>query len=362
MEVVCKLDTFRRCNEKVISCVDFLSNSTDTIYHVTFSVHRNKTHISFTSSNSSFQECVRNHLSEHSLFSSFSSQSNSACSPSPIEDQQFSNENCTYSSGSHTFIDCSWNNTGRTNTGCAIYFVRTTTDSTASLSVTRCSFFHCHSSGSVGGGGICVNQIGSAHISESIFFDCSCGSYNSLEGGGIMLSRMYTQPFIQTCTFISCSSCDDGGGCAIYYSNSSLTYVINSCPFIKCKGVDKSSSQGGGFLVYSNKHFIACTNCAFYACDAPHQGGGIWIDLPSGTTMKRITFCFFHENQSGSGRDIYFRDFSSSTQAIIHCFSFESTTGRVFGGQDTWLPQGSIYFLNLSTLQGTVTIYRSVQH
>ena len=281
---------------------------------------------------------MRNYSSSHFASSSFSSHSNSACSTSPIEDQQFSNENCTYSSGSHRFIDCSWNNTGRINTGCAIYFVRTTTDSTASLSVTRCSFFHCHSSGNVGGGGICVNQIGSAHIFESVFFDCSCGSYNSLEGGGVMLSSIYTQPFVQTCIFISCVTCDDGGGCSVYYSNSSLTYVINSCIYITCKGTYKTSSGGGGICIYANKHFITCTNCLFYACDAPNQGGGIWIDLPSGTTMKPITFCFFRENKSGKGRDIYFFNFGSSVRAIIQCFSFESTTGRVFGGQDTWLP------------------------
>ena len=296
---------------------------------------RNQTPLSSLSSNSSFTECVRN---THSLVSSYHPPiSNNVCPASPVQDQTFIKYKCDGGSGTHSFKHCSWDNNGLTSAGGAIHIVFSESQSSISLSVSQCIFLHCHET-STDGGAVYARNIASASVSDSLFFDCECGTQVGKEGGGICLNGMSEQPLIKLCSFVSCMSADDGGGCGIYTSKCNMNYAINSCCFIKCKSTHRSNGEGGGICIYTNKHFITCTNCLLRACETLYQGGGIWMDFPSSTTLKPITFCFFQENKAGSGIDVFLRGFSSSSQAIIHSFSFESSTGRVKGGSDDWLP------------------------
>ena len=260
------------------------------------------------------------HSPGHSFFSSFSSYSSSVCSPSPIEDQHFSNENCTYSSGSHRFIDCLWDNAQNINSGCAIYFVLSSADSSASLNIKRCSFSHCHATGNVAGGGMHVQHINSVTLSESFFFDCSCGTYEYMEGGGVLLSYLHSQPLIKDCLFLQCVSSDDGGGCGIYYCSSSITYVVDSSRFIQCQGTDSSNSEGGGIHLCHNTDPVTCTNCLICGCNAPYEGGGAWIDYPSSTNTNLVTFCLFKDNTASSyGNDVIL--FNTEENTLTHCFT-----------------------------------------
>ena len=212
-------------------------------------------------------------------------------------------------------------------------------DSGSSLTVTRCSFVHCHASGSVGGGGVFAQRVGSASVCDSYFYDCSCGTSDYMEGGGVLLNYIAVKPSIARSMFVLCQSSDDAAGCGIWCSNASLPYAVDSCQYFKCEGLSESGSEGGGIMLWSNTDFVTCTNSLFYACKAKSRGGAICISYVSRPIFKPITFCFFKENKSDKGRDVYFQDFPSTPLAITHSFSFEAASGRVFGRSDDWLPQ-----------------------
>ena len=266
--------------------------------------------------------------------------SNNNCLDSPVTDQTFNSKKCSYSTGSHSFTKCSWDNAGLTSNGGAIHYVLTsqTHQSLASLTVDKCTFFHCHETHD-DGGAVHARYIGTATVSDSFFYDCECGTAPGQEGAGICFVYLSANPSIIRCTFISCVSADDGGGCSIWYSNSSVIYAIDSCRCIKCKGTKEMDSAGGGIVISHNSDFIACTNCLLYACEAKLEGGGIWTMRPTGETISPITFCYFRENKSKGARDIYFSQSDSTIQAIIHSFSSESSSGKVVGGSDNWLLQ-----------------------
>ena len=278
----------------------------------------------FISSNSSFTACVNFHFSTQTINTDFHSNDNSDSPDNSIQGQSFVSQNCTRTSGTHTFIECSWDNEDSGQNGCGIYYVLSSPDSTSSLTVRKCAFSNCHSSGSVAGGAIYACNISSAYLYDSFFFQCSCGTSNYMEGGGVLLGCMQFQPFIRGCLFLCCTSPDDGAGYSVWYSNSATACAIDSCRFIRCKGTDPSQSEGGGVILCSNTDFITCTNCLFCACEAQVQGGGIYLSCPSGATVTPITFCFFRENKSNAGRDVHLRVFPSDEEAIAHSFSSES--------------------------------------
>ena len=143
--------------------------------------------------------------------------------------------------------------------------------------------------------------------------------------------------------------------------NSLLTYVIDSCCFIKCRGTGDNDSQGGGIYFYGNNHFITCTNCLFALCNSSYHGGGIVISYPAGTSIKPLIFCYFHENTAQYGNDIFFYYFSNPSEAILHCLSM-SLPHRVdyvvnsndvynhsaYQSGDEWLPLGRSSQINIT--------------
>ena len=275
--------------------------------------------------------------------------SNDDCPASPVTNTKFTNKKCNSFSGSHSFIHCSWDNSGLTSNGGAIHcaFSDDTQKPSISLTIEQCIFSHCHeTSTECGGGAVSAEYISAARIESSYFYDCECGANSSLaNGGGVLLNYLYSYPSIRRCSFLSCVSGDDGGGCGIWYCNSSVMYVVDSCRFIQCSAVDASSSAGGGLMIAWNEDSVTITNCLFYSCSclgAIWGGGGIWINRPSNTDVSPITFSFFCQNIAEKGRDVLLVSFPSSPQAIIHSFSFEAQSGRLEGGPDDWLPLASL--------------------
>ena len=163
------------------------------------------------------------------------------------------------------------------------------------------------------------------------------------------MANLSIHPLIKSCLFLSCTSGDDGGGCGIYYSQSSLLYAVDSCRCIKCKGIASPNNEGGGMCLSGNDNFISCTNCLLYACEAPSNAGGIFLDCNYATNEKKITFCFFTENKSDGAIDVCVWRQSQNFVPLSHCFT--TSTGKTVGEYENtkdhsdWLPHGYIIFL-----------------
>ena len=271
--------------------------------------------------------------------------SNDECSNSKIEGKPFTQQKCSDNTSSHSFTHCSWNNNGLTSNGGAIHLRCDSSQPLISLTVDDCTFLHCYETNGVGGGGVYAENIGSAVVTNSFFSDCQCAQNTTgPEGAGVLLDFINTLPSIKCCDFVSCITGDDGGGCGIWYSHSSITYAVDSCNYIKCKGTKPADSEGAGVILHANSDFLTCTNCLFYACDAPFNGGGVSLSFPSGASLQPLTFCFFRENLSQGFRDVYLRQFPSSPPAIAYSFSCEYESGKVGGGEDDWLPQSTLCY------------------
>ena len=241
-----------------------------------------------------------------------------------------------------------WNNEGLINQGCAISFQGPSDAPSGTLEVDKCSFFHCHSS-DVGSGGVFAHCISSASVSDSIFFDCSCSEASTQEGGGVFMGNLSGKPLVQSCSFISCTSGDDSGGCGIWYCSSSLTYSVDFCRFITCKAAHPESGQGGGAVLAWNEQFVPLKNCLFFSCDAVSEGGGLWIDCRYATNDRKFVFCFFSQNTADSGKDVCVWRFPLNYVPLLHCFT--TSTGKTVGEYENtnehnnWLPQGTLSFV-----------------
>ena len=276
----------------------------------------------------------------HIILSSLLIPTNDECPNSPVTSQSFRPKKCSYNAGSHSFTNCSWDNTDLSSNGGAIHYRLTSaTKSYASLTVDKCTFLHCKEAETVDGGAIYAAYIGTVSVTASLFYDCKSGTGQiGAEGGGICCYYIAVLPLIRTCTFLFCTTGDDGGGCGIWLSNASSVYVINSCRFLKCKGTHVDNSQGGGIMLSFNEVFVTITNCLLCACETKYQGGGVLITQPSDTSLQPLTFCFFHDNKSPIGKDVCFYEYNGNIQLILYSFSSDAAAGRVDGGPDNWLP------------------------
>ena len=283
-----------------------------------------RTKLSFTSSNSSFNECVRKQSIRKNSYSSIPPAYNTGCSANPTEDQQFTNQSCTYTSGVHSFFHSTWDNDRYEDGGCAICIIGSSDAPSGTLEVDQCSFSHCHSSGNVGSGGVAALYISSASVSSSVFVDCSCKSANTQEGAGVLFGGISLRPLIIDCSYFTCTTWDDGGGCGIWHSHSAHAYVVEACLFIQCRGLNLTSSQGGGAVIGANSNFITCTNSLFSFCSSLYHGGGLALASQFCLPDQPLTFCFFHQNTAKYGNDIYYYYTPDPTSDILHCFSTSS--------------------------------------
>ena len=279
----------------------------------------------------------------HNLLSSHhSSVSNVACPDSSVEDQNFVNNKCDGGSGTFSFKHCSWNNSGLSSHGGAIHLVYSSPQSSISLTIVDCSFLHCHETGDVGGGAISAKCIGTATVNNSLFYDCRCGMTPTWEdGAGILFYYIYTLPLIKYSSFVSCISSDDGGGCGIWYGNSSVNYAVDSCHFIKCKGTHATSSEGGAVIIFQNQMHIGLSNSLLHDNHAFYGGALDLCDSSLSDFNHPVIFSFFNRNSvpsNGFGNDVYLSG-PLPKHPLLHCFSTPSLV-RVYNGNDDWLPQG----------------------
>ena len=171
----------------------------------------------FTSSNSSFTECVRTYPSSSLL--SFSQ--NSDCTTTPYE-------NCTFE-GTHRIL-------------------------TVSSAFKNCNFTNMHCTNNKGGA-ICCSQSAISFIINSCIFE-SCSSID--RGGAVYVSGtsntlIVTQSLFHSCITTNETEDDYPGGGGICMSGSSSSLLIYTSTFLYCKA-DVYPRGGGAFFASQIQH------------------------------------------------------------------------------------------------------------
>ena len=305
-----------------------------------------KTKLLFTSSNSSYNECVRNHSSSK-MFSSLL-QSNEC--EQDCEGQDLRNQNVILdASATHTFKSCSWKDCSGTK-GPAISFQSKTG---SSLTVDKCSFDSCTSTSSLrqdGGGAINAYNVKAVSIISSLFHSCKCtstqksGTGNNRSGGGMLLHSVTETPLVKMCMFISCEALDDAGGLGIFSCGSNINiFAVQDSQFISCYCNDSS-----GAFEFQSSTCKVCSSCLYCKCSSK-SGGASFIRFGTLASLAAISFSLYKDNESNIGKDLYF---DSATKGVIfHSFTTATDSGRVrfttsSSAPDDWLPQGSIFLAN----------------
>ena len=316
-----------------------------------------KMSLSFTSSNSSFTECVRDYIPHHS----FPSNSASAIPTCSINGTLSTEPSCNLSQhneltskGSYVFTSCIWTGCSAAKGG-AIY----ATHSESTLTVTSCTFNSCESSDDLGGG-IYTKDLNIIEITNSKFVSCKNTQQKGPDdgGGAAYLLNTKVSLSIHYSDFINCLTAADGGGLNLFNHSPTSLDSFESLRFIGCKSTPWGSGrEGGAFQLNGNSFASQFINSLIVDCSA-NTAGGLWIaprSLHSGATIR---FCLFHGNDASTttGKDIYLEHIS--TVPTLHSFTTSPGNTRVYPPnwnsveqRDNWLPltNTSNFFLGLST-------------
>ena len=307
-----------------------------------------KTNLSFTSSNSSFSKCVRNH---HIFLSN--SDSNLNDPTCLIDGRQTSSPACDTSSrntlntgSTYEFSWCTWSSCSAsgdaggalkcTGTGSKVY-------------VERCSFSSC--SAYKQGGAIHTSSIHTLDVKDSLFYACSSSTKENDEGSGAMWIYGIQQKLsISETSFISCTTKASGGACIIQKCSSNIKgQIINQCRCIHCNATDMSP-DGGALYIPTSTELIGLEECLFSLCHSLY-GGALDHSLSNYKEHTYpIRYCFFNKNtvsESGYGNDVVLRNhlLDNNNPVLQHSFS-TSTSIRVgyyynsnwYKNDFNWLP------------------------
>ena len=211
-----------------------------------------------------------------------------------------------------------------------------------------------------------MNSVSKVVVSSSSFSSCACYSNNGCDGGAIEIWKITTQPLVRGCLFLSCYADDDGGALSLWNSSASDPFVCTDCRFISCSvpNSDRSHAPGGGAVcLWDNSNILKCSNILFSANEGCY-GGALCPDhnYPSQSYPFRLSF--FNKNTGTYGNDVLLDSFDLSKGCIfLHCFStvdsnrvcctqYNTDTEKyeIFSVDPDWLPQGSISFVNSSSV------------
>ena len=337
-----------------------VTHSTDTFYGILCSGLTAKTSLSFISSNSSFVECVRKQstLTHHSFV-------NSECVPDNMEcwsGATFVTANKTTfpfsTKGDYDFSFCVWDGCSTTSSGGGICC--SVTGST--LSVADSIFCLC--SGSVDGGGAYISGASSISFERCSFLYCSALSTGVENGGGGICGKGITNDvWISSSFFFSGNVNDDGAGILLASCKSQQSLFCCSCRYVCGRTLQTSSSGGGGFRFTRHSPTPSISNCLLAFNEGLTRAGGCDIDVTKTDCANLIRFCFFYTNTAPHGSDLclYCGDGDPGTNPFVHSFtlgsqrasvSYTLTFSSFYDYNTDWLPQGSIYFLNSSSVRG----------
>ena len=290
-----------------------VTQSTDTFYGILCSGLTSITKLFFTSSNSSFTECVRRHSSLHHS----GSNDYPSCPPGKLISGR-----CSYKtkgptlSGSGTFIFshtdftiCKHSDNG--GYGGAI-------DCTGGdLTIKRCSFVQCSCSNR--GGAVSFRSTGTCTQEDNLYRSCwsdySSGAFDSWD------TSKYPHHNQKRCKYIDNHS--------TYYAHISIEYssgtIMNSNIYIH--GRSDATRRAGTVVNYHSKNSVAYTNCLFSDGKAYNSGGLSFLGSHTANSATlTVKFCFFINNfgTDGTAREIYFDTYTSSNareNLIIHSLS-----------------------------------------
>ena len=298
-----------------------------------------KTKLSFTSSNSSFTECVRKKALNNPISNVYPTYKNCINNNGTIT----SCEGPDILSGrvissSATFISCTFTSLTSSESGGAISFTHGDT-----LSVDQCAFTDCTSTHSVqhyeGGGGVFSNCGSLLSVTSSTFIRCTAVSF----GGGVLATKDCNHATVSLCNFFTCSA-NHGGGLNLFFGPSSS--ISSSC-FFSC-----TADAVGGGLYHDSKTscYITLSDLLFTGNTANNngdRGGGGFEDYRSLTSYPiSISFSFFKGNRApkGVGNDVSICHRALGRNDIIHCFT--ATASNSFWNTHynnlEWLPQANI--------------------
>ena len=275
-----------------------------------FSCRKDKTQFSFTSSNSSFTECMRKSHSFSSFFSSSSLSLNEDCTAPVYKECSFTSSTQPPSlptTASVSFTSCMFDTLVSAQNGAAIFFTSSHTLTIISSIFQNCSA-NVPAQSLYGGGAVCV-EAGDLVARGNVIINCNAPYY----AGGILAQNSCISSVISLCTFVLCRA-RFGGGLMTHFGPTSS---VDSCRFVSCTG----DVSGGGYYHNSDKdnssisisNSLFANNCANDSDDGvANRGGGGFENYWQVKYLSSFYFIFFSGNiaKKGTGNDITVNIFS----------------------------------------------------
>ena len=298
-----------------------------------------KTTTSFTSSNSSFTECVRKHYLYTQLISN-SNYNDDSCRTDCTFDHHHLALSTSIPNVKYVFISSKWISCSA-NYGGGIYL---SASNTGPLSVTNGEFYSCTSS--YRGGGIYIEIISKVEVTKTLFHACIAQATADYGGGGINIDTIQQFPSIECTSFISCTSGNDGGGVALWTNPQIQKTCLSDSLFIGCKGLSKVGSDGGSFILWRSDAAIGCSNTLFVDSHSEFHGGAIsyyiYKTVPHQKSIPLFSFCFFHKNTCSAGNDVFLEEWTPDDPFLLS-FSTTSSSRVVYVKDDTNWTNPSAY-------------------
>ena len=308
-----------------------VTHSTDTFYGILCSGLTEKTRLSFTSSNSSFYECLRSNT--YCIFPARNHHLSFAHSVSNME--LITSHQDPHDGKEHTFTDTFFKCKNDNGCGGAIDLTNG-----GDLVIQRCIFDKC--SCTERGGAVSYQGDGKCTQEENLYIYCSSsvagGAFNSL------LENHYPLHYQKGCTYIGSSS--------LYYAHMGIEFtpetIIDSNRFIRGTMTGTDAAWVGIVVNVHTKGSINYSNCLFSEGNGLITAGLSFIG--SGTSedaIFEVKYCFFNNNYKINEipYEIYFNEYTSSQadqNNIIYCLS-ATPNSKVFVQNKTpqdqdWLP------------------------
>ena len=344
---------------------DYHLHSTSIFHEIICSGFTESTSLSFTSSNSTFTNCLRQHNTPYSFHSYQHFQALSNANTCTGTQRCFDGKTFKQTSDplhniekgplvlnaqnypsitSFVFISCEWNGCS-VNSGGAI----STSLHSIELDIEACRFLSCVAS--IFGGAIYAQSSTSVSINNSLFHSCRSQSNNiSHGGGGLFLISIKDKIHVASSTFYSCTSKCDGGAADIqeFFPSENKCYEFYACTFLKCVISYDYACEGGALLLW-NISLLQSSNTLFSRNEG-WAGGACGTNCVSCAPNYQMYFCLFHMNKALKGNDVYFY-VEPSHSPLLHCFSTTEDkricyfNGDYHFNKDNWLPFGTLSFI-----------------
>ncbi|KAH7826564.1 uncharacterized protein MONOS_7899 [Monocercomonoides exilis] len=217
--------------------------------------------------------------------------------------------------------------------------------SSASLSVSQCSFNDCFSH--YDGGGVMCHNIKSVEIINNTFNSCTAKNHF---GGGAFISSISSCVRIIGCEMKNCKANSQGGGLLLHSFQISGTECTGSitgegesacvfnCNYSLCY---VENIIGGGMWCYAVPFSFSMRNIQFISCSAFREGGGFCFRPEKTSKPDHGIYCYFllfHECHCRSsdtpyGHDAEFADtfnlFLNSENPFHKCYTTNRNDKRV---------------------------------